>query len=63
MVTITPGRGQPPELPGRGGSERWRTIRYALDRWDRTLRLCLISMAGSAPVVIGWLLWFLLTRR
>lgn len=30
------------------------TIKYAIDRWDRTLRLCLILfVAGVPPAVIG----------
>jgi hypothetical protein len=33
-----------PEVRVSGGAERWRTIRYALDSWSRTARLCLIVL-------------------
>jgi hypothetical protein len=45
----------------RGSAARWSTIRYAIDRWDRTLRLCLILLVASVPpsvigVTVSWLL-------
>lgn len=41
--------------PRHGG--RWETIRYALDSNARTLRLCLICLVLSAPIVTVIVEW------
>ena len=40
-----PGSGKTPRSPREGG--RWETIRFAIERTDRTLRLCAILLVGS----------------
>ena len=35
-----------PREPRHGGG-RWETIRYALDSWQRTFRLCLILSVAT----------------
>jgi hypothetical protein len=39
---------RPPKNDGR-----WETIRYALDSWDRTLRLCLILLVLIATPAVA----------
>jgi hypothetical protein len=37
--------------------QRWQTIRFALESWDRTARLCVITLVMSVPVdTLAWLL-------
>jgi hypothetical protein len=31
------------------GAGRWSTVRYAIDDWGRTIRLCLILIVLSVP--------------
>src|SRR5713226_7039572 len=63
-VTLTPARGRDPSTGGHGSVARWDTIRYAIERWDRTLRLCLILFVASSipPSVISLVVWCLLRR-
>ncbi len=39
------------------GGGKWQTVRYALDSWSRTVRLCLIVLAMQAPVTV--LIWLI----
>ena len=43
-------------LGASGAAERWSTVRSALDSWPRTIRLCMILMAMTAPADV-WLIW------
>jgi Domain of unknown function (DUF5753) len=37
--------------------QRWRTIRFALESWARTARLCVITLVLSVPVgLLAWLI-------
>lgn len=46
-----------PDDPGhRADSDRWATIRYALDSNSRTVRLCAITLAAAAPPAVITLL-------
>ncbi len=46
-----------PDDPGhRADSDRWATIRYALDSNGRTVRLCAITLAAVAPPAVITLL-------
>lgn len=37
--------------------EKWRTVRFALDSWNRTARMCVIYLALNVPVeILAWLL-------
>ena len=43
--------------PHQQGSDKWRTIRYAIEKWGTTFRLLLVLAAVSAPTyVIAWLI-------
>ena len=33
-------------------NERWRTVRYAIDGWGKTLRLCVILLVASVPPTV-----------
>ncbi|MEV4888212.1 DUF397 domain-containing protein [Nonomuraea sp. NPDC055795] len=46
------------ETPGEAAaSDRWSTIRHAIDRWSTTLRLCMIIICASSPLIMtGWLM-------
>lgn len=40
-----------------GAAERWQTVRFALESWSRTARLCLIYLVMSVPAdVLVWLI-------
>jgi hypothetical protein len=45
------------------GSGRWGTVRYAIDGWGRTLRLCLILIVLSVPPSVVVMLVHALLRR
>jgi hypothetical protein len=45
------------------GSGRWGTVRYAIDGWGRTLRLCLILIIMSVPPSVVAVLAHVLLRR
>lgn len=53
-----PARKPEPEEPHGG---KWETIRYAIGRWDTTIRLLVVLIVLSAPIslilihLIGWL--------
>jgi hypothetical protein len=37
--------------------EKWRTVRSALDSWDRTARMCVIYLTLNVPVeILAWLI-------
>jgi hypothetical protein len=37
--------------------QRWQTIRFALESWARTARLCVITLVMSVPAeILAWLL-------
>ena len=60
-MTVTPAPGRHPEIGSHGSAERWGTIRFALENWGRTVRLCLILLVASVPpsviyLGISWLL-------
>jgi hypothetical protein len=39
------------------GVEKWRTVRSALDSWNRTARMCAIFLTLNVPVeVVAWLI-------
>ena len=38
------------EQHSRASTDRWKTIKYALDDWQRTLRLCLILFVATGPL-------------
>lgn len=42
---------------------RWGTVRYAIDQWGRTLRLCLIVLVMSVPPAVVAVLVRVLMRR
>lgn len=43
---------------------RWGTVRYAIDDWNRTLRLCLILFVASSPFsAVAFIVVHLLTQR
>jgi hypothetical protein len=42
--------GKTPPIPRDHG--QWETIRFAIQRTDRTLRLCLILLAASTPCTV-----------
>jgi hypothetical protein len=43
-------------LKTRAVEQRWQTIRFALESWARTARLCVIMLVMSAPVdTVVWL--------
>jgi len=44
--------------PTRHAAEqRWQTIRFALESWARTARLCVIMLVTSVPVdILAWLI-------
>lgn len=37
-------------------NERWQTLRYAIDGWGRTLRLCTILIVTAVPPALVALL-------
>lgn len=38
-------------------NEKWRTVRFALDNWSRTARLCVIFLTLNVPVeILMWLI-------
>jgi len=39
-------------------AERGQTVRFALESWSRTIRLCLIYVARGSPV-LGMLPWLI----
>jgi hypothetical protein len=54
-MTLTPAQDIHPPGRSRGGAERWVTIRFALDSWSRTLRLCLILLVASVQPFVLYL--------
>lgn len=36
----------------KDGHEAWSTIRYAVSRWDTTVRLCVVCLVLQAPLLI-----------
>ncbi len=37
--------------------EKWRTVRSALDSWNRTARMCVIYLTLNVPVeILAWLI-------
>jgi hypothetical protein len=45
------------EDPQSSESEKWRTVRFALDSWDRTARMCVIYLTLNVPVeILAWLI-------
>jgi hypothetical protein len=47
-------------LKTRAVEQRWQTIRFALESWARTARLCVIMLVMSAPV--DTIIWLVLRR-
>jgi hypothetical protein len=48
---------KPPDYRGADGDEKWRTVRSALDSWDRTARMCVIYLTLNVPVeILAWLI-------
>ena len=45
-MTVTPASGR---QPTNGSAERWSTVRFALESWSRTARLCVILFVASIP--------------
>lgn len=47
---------QLPRLSMRAVEQKWQTIRFALESWSRTARLCVIMLVMSVPVdTLAWL--------
>jgi hypothetical protein len=50
-MSLIPLRGQT-----GGADQRWQTIRFALESWAKTARLCVIVLVMSVPVdALAWL--------
>ena len=44
-------------LKRHAAEQRWQTIRFALESWARTARLCVIMLVTSVPVdTLAWLI-------
>ncbi len=44
-------------LNRHAAEQRWQTIRFALESWARTARLCVIMLVTSVPVdTLAWLI-------
>jgi hypothetical protein len=44
-------------LKRHAAEQRWLTIRFALENWARTARLCVIMLVMSVPVdTLAWLI-------
>ena len=52
-MKVTPGE----DVPDRDVTD------YAVARWDRTLRLCVIRVSESIPAFVPPLAWWLVSRR
>jgi hypothetical protein len=45
------------QLKRHAVEQRWQTIRFALESWARTARLCVIVLVISVPVdTLAWLI-------